>query len=151
MERPGIRSSDVHVPETERREDLPDEHALSKPGEVFYLKLLLFHTKPRSLIQTRTVDGTVHESFQVAARALGLLDANTEGELCFTESMVSGYSPAQCEGHYCYCQSRRKDHVVYSTTGLAALNHQGGATAHSVYKISVTDGEEAPQCNITKS
>ena len=33
-----------------------------------------------------------------------------------------------------------------ATTGLAALNHEGGTTAH---KIPVTDGEEAPQCNFT--
>ena len=36
-----------------------------------------------------------------------------------------------------------------ATTGLAALNHEGGTTAHSMYKIPVTDGEEAPQCNVT--
>ena len=64
-------------------------------GEVFYLKLLLLYTTPRSFILARTVDGTVHESFQTAARALGLLDNNTKGELCFTETMESGYSPAQ--------------------------------------------------------
>ena len=64
-------------------------------GEVFYLKLLLLHTTPRSVILARTVDGTVHESFQAAARALGLLDDNTEGELCFTEAVESGYSPVQ--------------------------------------------------------
>ena len=38
-----------------------------------------------------------------------------------------------------------------ATTGLAALNHEGGTTAHSMYKIPITDGEEAPQCNITGS
>ena len=38
-----------------------------------------------------------------------------------------------------------------ATTGLAALNHQGGTTAHSMYKIPVTDGDEAPQCNVTGS
>ena len=64
-------------------------------GEVFYLKLLLFHTTPRSFLLARTVDGTVHESFQAAARALGLLDDNTKGELCFTEAVESGYSPEQ--------------------------------------------------------
>ena len=41
------------------------------------------------------MDGTVHESLKAAARALGLLDDNTEGELCFTEAVESGYSPAQ--------------------------------------------------------
>ena len=33
--------------------------------------------------------------FQTAAQTLGLLDDNTEGELCFTEAVESGYSPAQ--------------------------------------------------------
>ena len=36
-----------------------------------------------------------------------------------------------------------------ATTGLAALNHEGGITAHSMYKILVTDEDEAPQCNVT--
>ena len=36
-----------------------------------------------------------------------------------------------------------------ATTGLAALNHEGGTTAHLMYKISVTDEDEAPQCNVT--
>ena len=40
------------------------------------------------------MDGTVHESFQAPARALGLQD-DIEGELCFTEAVESGYSPAQ--------------------------------------------------------
>ena len=65
MEGPGIGPSDVRVPETERREDLPDEHVLSKPGEVFYL-----HTTPRSLILARTVDGTVHESSKLRPELL---------------------------------------------------------------------------------
>ena len=52
-------------------------------GEVFYLKHLLLHTTP------------VYESFQAAAQALGLLEDNTKGELCFTEAVESGYSPAQ--------------------------------------------------------
>ena len=64
-------------------------------GEEFYLKLLLLHTTPRFFLLARTVDGIVHESFQAAARVLGLLDDNTEGELCFTEAVESGYSPAQ--------------------------------------------------------
>ena len=36
-----------------------------------------------------------------------------------------------------------------ATTGLAALNHEGDTTAHSMYKIPVTDEDEAPQCNVT--
>ncbi len=36
-----------------------------------------------------------------------------------------------------------------ATTGLAALNHEGGMTAHATYKIPVTDREETPQCNVT--
>ena len=36
-----------------------------------------------------------------------------------------------------------------ATTGLATLNHEGGTTAHSMYKIPVTDEDEALQCNVT--
>ena len=64
-------------------------------GEVFYMKLLLLHTIPSSFLLARTVDGTVHESFQAPTRALGLLDNDTEGELCFTKAVESGYFPAQ--------------------------------------------------------
>ena len=59
------------------------------------IKLLLLHTMPRSFLLAKTFDGTVHESFKAAARALGLLDDNTEGELCFIEAVESSYSPAQ--------------------------------------------------------
>ena len=38
-----------------------------------------------------------------------------------------------------------------ATTTLAALNHEGGTMAHSLYKIPVTDEGEAPQCNVTAS
>ena len=63
-------------------------------GEVFYLKPLLLHTTPRSILLARTMDGTVHKSFQVFP-SLGLLNNNTDGELCFNEDVESGYSPAQ--------------------------------------------------------
>ncbi len=36
-----------------------------------------------------------------------------------------------------------------ATTGLAALNHEGGMTAHATYKFPVTEKEETPQCNVT--
>ena len=253
-------------------------------GEKFYLKLLLLHTTPRSFLLARTVDGTVHESFQAATRALGLLDDNTEGELCFNEAVESGFSPQQLRcllvtlamdgaparnllenndnilmadfselastpiasaWNRCLqdlsdrletlgrsmsdfglpepvreltevdrellrwnrenCQqfvdahlsllSPDEQRVIFdevmdavqnerpllmyvdgrsgrgktllmkvitaavraqgkmvlctATTGLAALNHEGGTTAHSMYKIPVTDEDEAPQCNVT--
>ena len=36
-----------------------------------------------------------------------------------------------------------------ATTGLAALNHEGGTTTHPTYKIPVTGSDETPQCNVT--
>ena len=36
-----------------------------------------------------------------------------------------------------------------ATTGLAALNYEGGTTAHATYKIPVTDSEDTPNCNVT--
>ena len=36
-----------------------------------------------------------------------------------------------------------------ATTGLAALNYDGGRTAHATYKIPVTEEEETPQCNVS--
>lgn len=45
-----------------------------------------------------TVNGTVHSIYQEAAEARGLLDNNSEGELCFTEARDYGYSPQQLRG-----------------------------------------------------
>ena len=39
-------------------------------GDVFYLKLLLLHTSPRSFEEARTVDGTVYTTCREAAQAL---------------------------------------------------------------------------------
>ena len=64
-------------------------------GDVFYLKLLLLHTSPRSFEEAGTVDGTVYTTFREAAQALGLLHDDAEGQLCFNEARDSGYSPAQ--------------------------------------------------------
>ena len=36
-----------------------------------------------------------------------------------------------------------------ATTGLVALNYEGGTTAHATYKIPVTDSEDTPNCNVT--
>ena len=46
-------------------------------------------------------------------------------------------------------RAERKIMLCTASTSLAALNHNVGTTAHSMYKIPVTDGEEAPQCNVT--
>ena len=64
-------------------------------GDVFYLKLLLLHTSPRSFEEARTIDGTVYTTFREAAQALGLLHDDAEGQLCFNEARDSGYSPVQ--------------------------------------------------------
>ena len=61
-------------------------------GEVFYLRLLLLHTSPRSF---EDVDGTVYDNYQLACHALGLLTNETESELCFNEAREANYSPAQ--------------------------------------------------------
>ena len=47
-------------------------------GDVFYLRLLLHHKPARSFLDLRTVDGTVHETFESAARKLGLLSGDEE-------------------------------------------------------------------------
>ena len=44
------------------------------------------------------MDGTVHSNYQEAAEALGLLDKDSEGELCFKEARDCGYSSQQLRG-----------------------------------------------------
>lgn len=42
-------------------------------GDVFYLRLLLYHTADRSFEQMKARNDTVHPTFEDAARAMGIL------------------------------------------------------------------------------
>src|SRR5438067_10140031 len=57
-----------------------------KAGELFYLRSLLLYVPARSFEQLRTVDGTVHPSFQDAAIALGLFADRSEAIQCLEEA-----------------------------------------------------------------
>ena len=42
----------------------------------------------------------------------------------------------------------RAEGEIILCTGLAALNQEGGTTAHATYKIPVTRSDETPLCNV---
>ena len=62
-------------------------------GEVFYVRLLLLHCAARSFEQLRTVNGVLHDTFQRAAQAAGLLEEDNEGRLAM-EDAVADYKSA---------------------------------------------------------
>ena len=63
-------------------------------GERFYLRLLLTAVRgSTSFEHLRTVDGTLHPTFQAACVALGLLDDDREWIDCLTEASVFAGGP----------------------------------------------------------
>lgn len=64
-------------------------------GEVFYIRMLLFHHPARSFEDLRTIDGALHPSFQEAARAAGLFAEENEGLLAMEDAVASMRSPKQ--------------------------------------------------------
>jgi hypothetical protein len=61
-------------------------------GELWYLRLILFHATPRSFDEAKTVtnpDGTTtqHATYQAAARAMGLLQDMNEAIYCLHEAV----------------------------------------------------------------
>jgi hypothetical protein len=64
-------------------------------GEVFYIRLLLFHKPARSFEELRTVSGSFHDTFEGAARAAGLLQGDDEGRLAMEDAIAEYRSPSQ--------------------------------------------------------
>ena len=64
-------------------------------GEVFYIRLLLFHKPARSFEELRTIDGTLHDTFEGASRAAGLLQDANEGWLAMEDAIAEYRSPSQ--------------------------------------------------------
>jgi len=60
-------------------------------GDVYYLRLLLLHRPARSFNELKTIDGFLHDTFQDAARALGLVHDENEGANVMLE-MVNAYA-----------------------------------------------------------
>jgi hypothetical protein len=53
-------------------------------GDVFYLRALLLHRNARDWINIRTINGVIYNTYQEAARAMGLFDNRDEG-MCSPE------------------------------------------------------------------
>jgi GTPase SAR1 family protein len=64
-------------------------HVNATIGEQWYLRLILLHSSPRSYEEARTVNGTLHPTFQAAARAMGLLDDFNEAFMCLQEAAIT--------------------------------------------------------------
>jgi hypothetical protein len=68
------------------------QQAYLAQGELWYLRLILLHSAPRSFRDAKTtVDDyghtTVHETYAAAARAMGLLQDMDEGIYCLLEAV----------------------------------------------------------------
>ena len=64
-------------------------------GELFYLRSLVAHCSSYCFQDYRTVHGNVYNTFQEAARALGLFDHETEAEQVIQEAILNFYCPSQ--------------------------------------------------------
>lgn len=78
------RSSDQHVARlTAFSPDIsPDK------GDVFYLRPLLHHKPSRSFEGIRYHNGTVYDTFQDAARAMGIVQHDEEYRICIQEAIL---------------------------------------------------------------
>lgn len=66
-----------------------------RAGELFYLRALLVHRAGYSFEDFRTIDGTVHPTFQEAATELGLFQNENEVERAMEEGIESLLRPSQ--------------------------------------------------------
>jgi hypothetical protein len=64
-------------------------------GDVFYLRLLLFHHPGRSYEDLHTVQGSLYSTFQAAAQAAGLLKDTNEGLLAMEDAIADYKSATQ--------------------------------------------------------
>lgn len=49
---------------------------------------MLYHKSVRSFEELRTIDGTLHETLEKAARTLGIVSGNEEYGLCMQEASI---------------------------------------------------------------
>jgi hypothetical protein len=64
-------------------------------GEVFYIRLLLLHHAARSFDELRTIGAVMHDTFQHAAQAAGLIEEDDEARLAMEDAIAEYKSPAQ--------------------------------------------------------
>lgn len=71
------------------------QQARPSEGERFYLRTLLHYKTSRSFDELLTIDGIQHNTFQEAARALGLFTDDNEASLALDEAIRSLKTPRQ--------------------------------------------------------
>ena len=64
-------------------------------GELFYLRAILQSRPALSFINTRTVNGVIHQTFQEAAIALGLFADQNEAQYAIDEALATLATPRQ--------------------------------------------------------
>ena len=70
-------------------------HVRPSDGDVFYLRCILQKEPASSFVHARTVNGTIHRTFQDAAQAKGLFSDVSESTLTLTEAVECLYTPRQ--------------------------------------------------------
>jgi hypothetical protein len=69
------------------------EHVVPSQGEHFYICALLLNTPCRSFDDLRTVDGTVFDTFQEAAKHCGIFADQSEDIFTLHKAVSSLYTP----------------------------------------------------------
>ena len=64
-------------------------------GDIWYLRLLLLHEHTTSWTRIRTINGLLQETFEDAARAIGLVHGVEEYTICLQEGNGIGFSTAK--------------------------------------------------------
>lgn len=76
-------------------------------GEIWYLRLILLETSPRSYEDARTYRGVTYQTFQEAALAKGLVTESNVAVSCFRVSCLLQFVPPQsCVAFFVLCYFR---------------------------------------------
>jgi hypothetical protein len=85
---PGLKKNPLYL---YKRKDNTDrivrmEMIYITAGEPYFLRLIAKHRPFRSFVDARTVDGTLHATFQQAAVALKIVEDDRDARQCFEEA-----------------------------------------------------------------
>ena len=102
-------------------------------SELFHLRMLLHHVPgPKSFVDIRTIDGTVHPTYQAACKALGLLEDEKEIDRIMEEagSIRFGSSPRSLGSHPDIHPAIRSSVVFLRTQTIATRRPDASTKSH---------------------
>ena len=106
-------------------------------GELFYLRVIMRARPIISEKDAKSFNGVVYTSYQLAAKAAGLLDDVNEAEMVFTEAMLSnGYTPPKLRAMFILLTAEG-----WPTLGLLKVENNI-TTMTNDFTSTTTDGTE---------